>query len=523
MQRALTSKTFHRSLHLHLTVIASFPASRRVGEKQPNENEPTRGMSHLSFQSGLLLIALLLSFSTATISSQFDRLAVDDTNFKYLIVPIDELGLVNRLRIMSSFYSFAEFIQCEVVFLWKQSIDCPSGFDQLFSFTLNNVKVINFNDDGSDAIRAMVYKKVHEANLSISEVYPRTFHIDTDEFAGSVTIVWSRGSHAPKTLSCDEYLRLKHQFYLHLIPSETVLSVVNAFRASVDWSQQVGEIVGVHVRAYDAQHDWPMVTPPADWTGYTSDVASAALRFDQASPLDGFAALMTELRSARHPVRFFLASNSALAKARLVSHFGSDVVLTLPSDGQEQLLRASTAGMVTAAAEFWLLGTLSTDLIIHSTGSSFAREAASVRGIKVVDVSVDTRGEFLHFFSQHPALPLCAMPEFLRSPPATAVELSVTGAASEKQFWDQKVCYREAGDREMCTIQHAVCRCNMLPLSTEHCSADSECLPDRSAAIEQLQSAVHCHVSPAQYQILSEAERAAHCRPVLAESNGYSL
>lgn len=207
--------------------------------------------------------------------------------------------------------------------------------------------------------------------------------------------------------------------------------------------------------------------------------------------------------------------------------------------------------MLVAAAEFLLLAE-ATHSILHTRGSSFAREAASVFGrAAVVDVAETVEGAPLFFYTQHKDLPDCAMPEFIRSSyksndpvrhsseEAAFLPVSAGGlyaptekVTQNKSEWP-RVCYREDSGtnvREMCSVQHTVCLCGTLTGSSSGHTAsnngnfDNGCNNNTcSQSNPNTLHFAHCVVSAEHYKNMTVDFRLQSCVPVLAESNGYSL
>lgn len=375
-------------------------------------------------QNSMLLLSLwrcaLLSCAFLLISSLHDSLHIQLANhvgINTIILPVNALGLANRMRLIASAYSIALRMNKSLVVIWQANEDCMASFYELFD-EASDISVL-IMEPGMD--NSVFSRTVREAlnfvgsvkNLSIQEHYPRDFYVSIGDVSPhGIHILWTRGTHASVDSECTDYLADKQQFYRLLRPTAAVTELID----SVDIQSDDELVVGVHIRAFDARYDWAVVSPSlasvrekggessqhphpaAASSSARNELDSNATdspsmkplhlqskRFDQAASLEAFVGVMEDLIQTHPAVRFFLASNSAQAKRNLVQHFGASRVLTLQDEAQLGE-RESVHSLVVALAEFYLLG--ATSFVVHTRGSSFAREAAARSGIPVVDVSV---------------------------------------------------------------------------------------------------------------------------------------
>lgn len=350
----------------------------------------------------LLVVQLLLSFSyvvTANslqiqIQAALKNFLETDASRPVLIVPLHGLGLANRLRIASSAFSYALGVNAHVMYVWGSTEDCNVSFDEIFSSTFPvisvNTNVGNGNFDRfPQQLTDSAASACLELNLDLRQFSPTEFLIDEGRPLSHVNIVRTFGTHAPRSFSCGDYLHAKKLFYQQLTPSAQVQRIVD----SVDLNKK-GMLVGVHIRAFDATHDWPVVNPTIGSLNLThatnKDIHMdtvynlTSLTFPEASTIGAFAVGMLTLMAHFPNVRFLLTSNSAAAKVLIANAFEPGRVITVESEHTG--IRHSAEGMVVAAAEFWLLG--EAVLVLHSTASSFAREAAARTVLSVIDVSI---------------------------------------------------------------------------------------------------------------------------------------
>ena len=248
----------------------------------------------------LALFYILLKYSIADTSSGYilqrletvlqDQLS-RNVQVKVLVLPVDALGrgyninykytpsiywlyfiglgLANRLRIISSLYSIASVERQVLIVIWIPSEDCRINFSAIFSkFLHNNVIVISPptnlpRQPGMEAVIANSLSNFSSSNsLSYGVLYIRKFIVDISLLERRVTLVYTRGSHSPSSLTCQEHLYTKSMFYQGLRLALPVEDIVN----EVKFNYFAGShyLFGVHVRAFDASYDWSVITPSSD-------------------------------------------------------------------------------------------------------------------------------------------------------------------------------------------------------------------------------------------------------------------
>ena len=180
------------------------------------------------------------------------------------------IGLANRLRIISSFYSIASLRRYVLIIIWMPSEDCHVNFFSLFSkFLHENVIIISppinlpRNPDAEESIVNFVVRNFSSTNeLSFGLLHPRKFMVDSSLLERTVILVYTRGSHAPSSLSCHEHLYAKSLFYQGLRLAGPVEDIVN--QVKFNYFAGSSYLFGVHVRAFDAFYDWSVITPSTD-------------------------------------------------------------------------------------------------------------------------------------------------------------------------------------------------------------------------------------------------------------------
>ena len=339
------------------------------------------------------------------------------------ILQLKVLGLANRLRTLAGVYSIARGNGGVLFAIWHKNDHCPAAFHELFTSTVHDSLIILSVDDSQIrdfyiTFNAVLQKFLEEHQLSMERVVETQFQVDyfPHNSARNITLFITAGSHAPADLSCSAFLHRKSLFYRGLVPVQPVKTLVD----SIIYSKFLvgGQVVGIHMRAYDSDHDWPMVVPHVAAISRDNDSyvtasapsmqqevggtgaedaqsfsnAAAALRFDEVATLAHFVSTLDRIAAVNKNIRFYVASNSLLAKQAIAKHFGEDSIISLFSDAIGD--RSSLAGLQLALADMLLLG--ETALVLHTTQSSFAREAASFHMKPVIDVRVSLNDAVCH-------------------------------------------------------------------------------------------------------------------------------
>lgn len=366
-----------------------------------------------------LLLLLAHSGGSLFLKSALELPESDETVF--VLLPINLLGMANRLRTMASLYSVLVRLRNEktlggrafvLLTIWESTSECPVEYADIFlPHTDENVRVesfATFMDSEADPLISFetnIRRHVSSilATLPASrggvysgEVFPRRGLLEEgslyplgDAASGLnkslpiVLTVWTRGSHSLRAMSCKDFIFTKSLFYQGLEPVLAITSTLKKYK--FEHYSRGRNVIGVHVRAFDSDFDWAVVSPHA--ASVEKDFRARSLRFDEASPLEGFVELMAKILSFEPATVFFVASNSAVAKQTLVNYFPNNVVVLFPDTpfGAGEY-RNSFSGMIHAVTEFYLLGDATT--IVHSRGSSFGREAAFRLMRPVIDVRI---------------------------------------------------------------------------------------------------------------------------------------
>lgn len=364
-----------------------------------------------SLSTTLMLVLLQALRFTGTVPSAgvFEQALIRSlTRQHVVVVPIDALGLANRLRIVGSMYALLMNLDAnqrseksfQLILIWKESYDCPIRSKELFSSHKDDrVVFLDYSDvAGSDleglSFELSIRRRMNElvdflreriGEIDYMELFPKRFLLE-EAFLSSasaaervkVSVVWTRGVHSLRNMDCRDYIFAKSLFYQGLVAVDSIQSIVDDVK--YNHFAKGGAVIGIHVRAFDSDFDWAVVSP--DGSGSHS---SGSSRFDEASPVDSFLCIMKAILLLSPSVKFFVASNSILAKRELLSHFPLSVISISGLDNSSESSNRSTKiGILFALAEFLLLG--EAGLVIHSRGSSFARESAFKYMRRVVDV-----------------------------------------------------------------------------------------------------------------------------------------
>ena len=230
---------------------------------------------------------------------------------KYLILPVNVLGLANRLRIIASVYAIFKHRQrvllatddtgtIELIVIWVSSVECPVLFHEVFDSS--SVHVISLDHEVLDAfspgmqhvydedrrrsfefsLRKVIANIVNKSNipLRLKEMHLRSFLIDNNDFQWDLVdihLLWTRGTHVIDSIPCNEYLHLKSVFYRSLTPTKAVSDLMSTvdFKHDQDYNHRNQDahdqrndndndneiLIGIHVRAFDSTYDWEVVNP----------------------------------------------------------------------------------------------------------------------------------------------------------------------------------------------------------------------------------------------------------------------
>lgn len=406
-----------------------------------------------------------------------------------IFIPICWLGLANRLRMLTGVLMIAQRYNMHVVAAWHRDGACNASFHSILSTTGDLSDLLTVIDVASPCIPDNEYQG---ALVSIGRDYlepngaswlfysPSRFLVDPDHFYGhNVVFFFTRTVHAFTDSSCDDYLALKRWFYSCLEPGPVVRPLLQHLESSHSkfmTSVATDTIsIGVHLRIFEESFDWAMVAPRHEATEADLPISSGgngeksplvvrstshvhvvkkAETFDRAVSDPTTRTIRNAVNNLRQlhgqkRVQVFVASNSVQAKEKLLHELGEENVLVLlPSD---PLLssRNSPYAVSLAVVEFFLLSKSS--IIIHSHASSFAREAAAVRTIPLLDLVSPIYAPPLLFATMAPTMPMCALPEFIR-------EQNYLRSQTAALIKDRQ-CYWEDGGRQMCSLRYFVCPC----------------------------------------------------------------
>mmetsp|Transcript_24691 Transcript_24691/g.36396 ORF Transcript_24691/g.36396 Transcript_24691/m.36396 type:complete len:477 (-) Transcript_24691:265-1695(-) len=377
------------------------------------------------------LLTLLLSISTRQCTDTLSA-GVFSPNEMYVVIPVDVLGLANRLRIMASAYSISQTMSRKLIIIWTASYECNAEFSDLFEVDseASGVRVVSYDSNTqltNDKLISDFRNISHIFKREIAVKFPKEFFVNTsfntrsngsgEQKSPWIILLRTAGSHAPIDMTCDDYMDHKSAFYRSLVPIKMVKSMVTELLNLLRDGNEDGPLVGVHVRAYDAAYDWAVVTPAM--CSSDEKCIARALRFDESTPLAVVISSMQEIQEKHPSVRFFLASNSEPAKRAVVSHFSPGRVLAMEVVTELASRRDLADAVRLALVDLIVLGNC--DLILHSRGSSFAQEAAYMHHSSpppVVDLSVvNWGGEEIGIgvLTVYKMLPFCGLHDYLNA------------------------------------------------------------------------------------------------------------
>jgi hypothetical protein len=115
-------------------------------------------------------------FSSVLLSSYSSLLNYSfDPHLDYLIVPIDRLGLANRLRILSSASALATLTSKKLLILWQPSHECSAPFSSLFEIKITETPQTETNretetDSETDTAKASSSSSASLSSLASVEI-----------------------------------------------------------------------------------------------------------------------------------------------------------------------------------------------------------------------------------------------------------------------------------------------------------------------------------------------------------------
>jgi len=242
------------------------------------------------------------------LQTQQQRISLDR---KYhLILPIDALGLANRLRIIASIYAIIQHHKrgnsaIELIVIWVSSVECPILFHEVFDSTsvhvisldhgsLDDSHIVGSNDDDrlrtvESNLRKVVSNIVSKGKswLRLKELHLSSFLVNADELfdrddTSAIYLLWTRGTHALNSADCTDYLTTKSSFYRSLVPTKAVYDLMstvdfshryrnakyhqndNEYSKNINGDDDDDDndmVIGIHVRAFDSSYDWAVVHP----------------------------------------------------------------------------------------------------------------------------------------------------------------------------------------------------------------------------------------------------------------------
>ena len=419
---------------------------------------------------------------------------------RYLVVPVHEYGLANRLRVLASAAILAADEARALVVDWRATGACNATLGDLFDGArvfggafppeLSGARAYAGDPRATARLAALVNKSHPLAIGLASPAAPGAGAVAAPGAAPvllvrnpsvvlsaelvararlhDIVLLRGNGFFVSEELSCQEYFWRKQRVYAAL--AERVVAPLRAqlldarrlLAAPVDGGggggargNRVGLLVGVHVRAYDPAHDWAVVPPQP--SNRSAAGAAEAGTWDEVAPLEAFAAAIGAMRAhgaAGARARFFVASNDARAKRALIAAFPEPGALVTLADEDDDARagggggeadapplasRDTPDGVRRALLEFLLLS--GAVLILHSYGSSFGEEAAAVHGVPSVRVR---KGG--HIYGTDLSMAQCNQPQLIN-----AARLREAAAAQNESAISMK-CYRDPSrPDEVCT------------------------------------------------------------------------
>lgn len=355
------------------------------------------------------------------------------------------------------------------------------------------------------------FNRANNTHLTVAYQIPSEFMISREKWesiSANILLVWTLTAHAMSPAEyqlqptpplghagSDQLLQdcighniMKSQlFYQYLEPSPPVQFIIRqyeyAYRAIA--KQPNSHTIGIHIRAYDASHDWSVIPPiikshgtgEVDLNAHTNSIPhscqeaslrnhSNSLRFDQVSAIDDIYHMIARLIVKEENIVVIVSNSYALKELLLNSDLDNSRIVILVNTHQDSHSRSTVSGMQHAMADFLLLSGYSDvpiDVIIHTRGSSFASEASVLRNTPLIEIFAapgETPNlEYLvtnignKFGSQ------CLNGEYLRT--IYSHQCIVRNEEADNVCKSLFACYFESDYRCMCTVLLPYVECSL--------------------------------------------------------------
>ena|GEM_PF-5344556 len=283
---------------------------------------------------------------------------------RYLVVGLGNIGIGNRLRVISSAKIAAAKSKRRLVVDWSVNSHMLCHWHDLFLNPLETFEAsplptlgISLNDiaraqDGDLVIKNLGLQNNTQAQKGIL----RQLH----QFEEPIVYLETSIPFMPENMAQEEYHAKMNEFYRTLIPNEWIKAQVKAFKDKHKFDDHF--MVGVHYRG------WQMGKTDKNFK-LTNDPNNRYL--------DDFVTVMKQVlaiersKTENKPVAFFLAADNQAAKNRLLAEPAfAGLIFTRPDRPSRDNIRGQEEGMV----DFFLLG--AAEYIIGTFQSSFSAEAA---------------------------------------------------------------------------------------------------------------------------------------------------
>ncbi|GMH83402.1 hypothetical protein TrVE_jg1031 [Triparma verrucosa] len=374
----------------------------------------------------VLLMCISLTACVPLLVGASDSL--NQTDRPTLILPIYQFGLANRLRQLAAGVILAQELGRDLKVDWRSSEGCGSEIDALFVTSSLRPLFSKFDSPtGTDEILEALFSpnaifssssnprtKVIEVNSTTTFVSHVGMFINTDErdnsylFKAPTVVLKINSAFFPKMLPCSDFFARKSLVYKSLVSAiqPDLAQMISGVRSSLP---PTSKVIGVHVRATDPRHDWPVVAPQYGLVNASGLVQTRtgdnddgnynnidnddndekkSGTWEEYASTDLFLKIINEMITSDGGVgyTFLLFSNSKVIKKRIVDTFPKNTVYALNYDDDKEGLmdRASTRSVQEALVDFVLLS--ETDFVVHSFGSSFGEEAATINMLPSVRV-----------------------------------------------------------------------------------------------------------------------------------------
>ena len=246
-------------------------------------------------------------------------------------------GLCNRMRSISSAYSYAKEHNCKLTVIWCELNELNSSFSSILGLEASeNIRVINIPYADERIFKRIYYRILKRLlKLKCTKVYDNFEKVNKSENVDNCYI-----------RSCSYWHPSENPFDMFILNSQIEERVNRYLKDNTD-------LIGVHIRRTDN-----------------------SVSVDN-SPTDAFYPVIDEVLLRYNDSKLYIATDDAKEIEKLTEHYGADKVKFLSDIDRK---RNSKKGIIDAVTELYILANCKE--IVGSYYSSFTDTAAEIGHIR---------------------------------------------------------------------------------------------------------------------------------------------